>query len=120
MLEDEHHELAIATDAARARKADLASMRKRQAGLLLEINAVVAEIRDAPAATTEDCLALLDAAPGHELDLACEIAYYGPRRVSDKTRLLRFLARDASSFEFTSLRRWVRTDSGKGADLRFV
>ena len=68
-LEDEHHELAIAIDAAQARRADLAPMRERQARLLLEINSLVAEIRDAPATTTVDSCALLDAALEHELDL---------------------------------------------------
>ena len=77
MLENEHHELAIAIDAARAREADLAPMRERQARLLIEINALVAEIRDAPATTTEDFLALLDVALEHELDLAPDIAFYG-------------------------------------------
>jgi hypothetical protein len=61
-LENEHHELAIAIDAAQARRADLAPMRERQARLLLEINSLVAEIRDAPATTTEDFIALLDVA----------------------------------------------------------
>ena len=107
MLEDELHALAIAIDAARARKADLASMRERQAGLLLEINALVAEIRDAPAATTEDFLALLDVALEHELDLACDIAYYGPADFPIITRLLRVLAQNEPSFEFNSLRRWL-------------
>ena len=67
-LENEHHELATAIDAAQAKKADVALMRKRQDSLLLEISSLVAEIRNAPATTIEDCLALLD----HELDLACE------------------------------------------------
>ena len=46
-LEDEHDELAIAIDVARAMRADLAPMRQRQARLLLDINSLVAEIRDA-------------------------------------------------------------------------
>ena len=107
MLEDEHHELAIAVDAARVREADLAPMRERQARLLLEINALVAEIRDAPVTTTEDFLALLDVALEHELDLACDIAFYGPADFPIITRLLRFLARNAPSFEFNSLQRWL-------------
>ena len=106
-LEDEQHELAIAIDAGPARKADLASMRERQARLLLEINSLVAEIRDAPAATAEDFLALLDVALEHELDLACDIAFYGPADFPMITRLLRVLARNAPSFEFNSLRRWL-------------
>jgi hypothetical protein len=46
-LEDEHHLLALAIDEARAKKADLAPMRKRQAELLLEIHSLVAKIRNA-------------------------------------------------------------------------
>ena len=69
-LEDEHYELAIAIDAAQARGADLASMRERQTRLLLEINALVAEIQDAPATTTEDFLALLDVALEHATSLS--------------------------------------------------
>ena len=48
-LEDEHHDLAMAIDTARSRRADLAPLRDRQARLLLEINAPVEAIRDAPA-----------------------------------------------------------------------
>jgi len=106
-LEDEHHELAIAIDAAQARGADLAPMREREARLLLEINSLVAEIRDAPATTTEDFFALLDVALEHELDLAYGIAFYGPADYPMVTRLLRFLARVAPGFEFNSLRRWL-------------
>ena len=106
-LEDEHHQLAIEIDAARARRADLAPMRERQARLLLEINSLVAEIRDASATTIEDFLALLDVALEHELDLAPEIAFYGPADYPIITRLLRALARTAPEFEFNSLRRWL-------------
>ncbi len=106
-LEDEHHELAIAIDAYRASRADLASMRQRQARLLLEINSLVAEIQDAPATTTEDFLALLDVALEHELDLACDIAFYGPDDYPMITRLLRILACMAPAFELNSLRRWL-------------
>jgi hypothetical protein len=74
-LEDEQHSLAIAIDAARAGDADRAPMCECQARLLLEINSLVAAIRDAPATTTEDFLALLDVALEHELDLACDIAF---------------------------------------------
>ena len=70
-LENEHHELAIAICAARAKKADVALMRKRQESLLREIGSLVAKIRNAPATTIEDFLALLDVALEHELDLAC-------------------------------------------------
>jgi hypothetical protein len=106
-LENEHHELAIAIDAARAKKADVALMRKRQESLLLEISSLVAKIRSAPATTIEDFLALLDVALEHELDLACEMAFYGPADYPIITRLLRVLAREAPGFEFNSLRRWL-------------
>jgi len=75
-LENEHHELAMAID--RAGGTDLTAMRGRQARLLLKIGAVVAAIRDAPGTTVEDFIALLDVALEHELDLACDIAFYGP------------------------------------------
>jgi len=106
-LEDEHHQLAIAIDAARAASADLAPMRERQARLLLEISSLVAKIQDAPATTTEDFLALLDVALEHEIDLASDIAFYGPADYPIITRLLRVLARKAPGFEFNSLRRWL-------------
>jgi hypothetical protein len=53
-------------------------MRERQARLLLDINSLVGEIRNAPVPTMEDFCALLDVASEHELDLACDIAFYGP------------------------------------------
>jgi len=106
-LEDEQHSLAIAIDAALTREADRAPMRERQARLLLEINSLVAAIRDAPAATTEDFLALLDVALEHELDLACDIAFYGAADFPIITRLFRVLAGMAPGFEFNSLRRWL-------------
>ena len=106
-LEDAYHELAIAIDAAQAKKADVAQLRERQESLLLEISSLVAKIRNAPAATIEDFLALLDVALEHELDLACEMAFYGPAEYPIITRLLRFLAREAPGFEFNSLRRWL-------------
>ena len=106
-LEDAYHELAIAIDAAQAKKADVAQLRERQESLLLEISSLVAKIRNAPATTIEDFLALLDVALEHELDLACEMAFYGPAEYPIITRLLRFLARQAPGFEFNSLRRWL-------------
>ena len=109
-LEDEHHELARAIDAARAGRAGLAPLRDRQARLLLEINSLVVEIRNAPATTTEDFLALLDVAFEHELDLASDIALYGPSDYPIVTRLLRVLRHKAPGFEFNSLRRWLRPD----------
>jgi hypothetical protein len=82
-------------------------MRERQARLLLEISSLVAEFQDAPATTIEDFLALLDVALEHELDLACDIAFYGPADYPIITRLLRILACKAPAFEFNSLRRWM-------------
>jgi hypothetical protein len=106
-LEDEHHELAIAFERAGIGGADLTLLRDRQAKLLLDINTVVAAIRDAPASTLEDYLALLDVAVEHEIDLAAEIAFYGPADFPMITRLLRALAERAPGFEFNSLRRWL-------------
>ena len=106
-LKDEHHQLAIAIDEARTAGTDLAPMRQRQIKLLLEITSIVAEIRDAPAATTEDFIALLDVALEHELDLACDIAYYGPSDYPMTARLLSALAGAVPGFEFNSLRRWL-------------
>ena len=106
-LENEHHELAIAICAARAKKADVTLMRKRQKSLLREIGSLVAKIRNAPATTIEDFLALLDVALEHELDLACEMAFYGPTDYPIITRLFRVLARETPGFEFNSLRRWL-------------
>ena len=106
-LENEHHELGIAIGATQAKKADVALMRKRQESLLLEISSLVVNIRNAPATTIEDFLALLDVALEHELDLACEMAFYGLADYPIITRLLRCLAREAPGFEFNSLRRWL-------------
>lgn len=106
-LENEHNELAVEIESARAKGADLELMREKQATLLLQINALVAEIRDAPATTTEDFLGLLDVALEHELDLASDIAFYGPADYPMITRLLRVLARKVPEFEFNSLRRWL-------------
>jgi hypothetical protein len=105
-LEDEHHRLAIAINEARAEGTDPAPMRQRQIELLLEITSIVAEIRDAPATTTEDFIALLDVALEHELDLACDIAHYGPSDYPMIARLLCALAGAVPGFEFNSLRRW--------------
>jgi hypothetical protein len=66
---------------------------------------VVAEIRDAPASTLHDYLALLDVAIEHEIDLAVDIGYYGASDFPMITRLLRALARTVPGFEFNSLRR---------------
>jgi hypothetical protein len=88
-------------------KTALARLRNRQAWLLLEISAVVAEMRDAPATTLEDYAALLDVAIEHEIDLAGDIACYGPADFPMITRLLRALADRVPGFEFNSLRRWL-------------
>ena len=106
-LEDEHHQLAIAINEARTAEIDLAPMRQRQIELLLEITSIVAEIRDAPATTTEDFIALLDVALEHELDLACDIAHFGPSDYPMTARLLCALAGTVPGFEFNSLRRWL-------------
>jgi hypothetical protein len=82
-------------------------MRERQARLLLDINSLVAEIRDAPAKSMEDFCALLDVALDHEVDLASDIAFYGPADFPMIRRLLRVLAREVPGFEFNSLRRWL-------------
>jgi len=106
-LENEHHELAAALEYARGRGADVTAMRTHQARLLLEINAVVSEIREAPAQTLEDYLSLLDVAFEHEIDLAADIALYGPADYPMITRLLRALTARVPGFEFNSLRRWL-------------
>jgi hypothetical protein len=106
-LENEYHDLAVQIGSARAKGTELEPMRERQTRLLLQIGALVAEIRDAPATTTEDFLALLDVALDHELDLASDIAFYGPADYPMITRLFRALARKVADFEFNSLRRWL-------------
>ncbi len=106
-LEDEYFRLALAIDRAGTAGADLALMRERQAALLLKISAVVTAILHAPATTTEDFIALLDVALEHELDLACDMAFYGPDDYPMTGRLLRALARAVPGFEFNSLRRWL-------------
>jgi hypothetical protein len=106
-LENQQHELDITIQQAGVDAAAVESMRDRQAFLLLEISAVVAEIREAPATTLEDYLALLDVAIEHEVDLAGDIAFYGPRDFPMITRLLRALAQSVPGFEFNSLRRWL-------------
>jgi hypothetical protein len=106
-LEDEHHQLEIKMRQPGVGKAALARLRDRQAWLLLEISAVVAEIRAAPAATLEDYAALLDVAIEHEVDLAGDIACYGPADFPMIVRLMRALAERVPGFEFNSLRRWL-------------
>lgn len=106
-LENEHHALAAAIEQADSGGADVALLRKRQARLLLDINIVVSEICQAPASTFEDWLALLDVALDHEIDLAAEIAFYGPAEFPMIARLLRALTAKAPGFEFNSLRRWL-------------
>jgi hypothetical protein len=106
-LENEHHHLANLTQQAAIDGADVTLLRDRQARLLLDIHAVVAEIREAPASSLEDYLALLDVAIEHEIDLAIEIGLYGPTDFPMISRLLAALAKVAPQFEFNSLRRWV-------------
>jgi hypothetical protein len=106
-LEDEQHQLAIAISQAGSNGAELGPMRERQAELLLEISCLVEAIQDAPAETAQDFLALLDVALEHELDLAGDIAFYGPNDYPMTARLLRALARTVPGFEFNSLRRWL-------------
>jgi hypothetical protein len=104
-LENERHRLAIIIEQARNGGADVTLLRDREARQLLDISAVVAEIRKAPATTLHDHLALLDVAIEHEIDLAADIAYYGAKDFPMITRLLRALARTVPGFEFNSLRR---------------
>ena len=104
-LENERHRLAMIIEQARNGGADVTLLRDREARLLLDISAVVAGIREAPATTLHDHLALLDVAIEHEIDLAADIAYYGARDFPMITRLLRALARTVPGFEFNSLRR---------------
>ena len=106
-LENEHHELARTMRDAQFGGADLELLRDKQAQLLLNINAIVAEIREAPAHTVEDYLALLDVALEHEVDLAADIAFYGPEDYPMIARLLRAVAHLVPGFEFNSLRRWL-------------
>jgi hypothetical protein len=115
-LEDEHHELAIAIGAARTKKAEVAQMRERQRSLLLKITSLVGKIQNAPATTIEDFVALLDVAFEHELDLACDLAFYGPADYPIITRLVRVLAHEIPGFEFNSLRRWLSL-SGQSEQL---
>ena len=104
-MENECHQLAIEIGEARTRGADVTLLQDRQARLLIDINAIVAQIRDAPAFTMQDFLALLDVAIDHEIDLALEIAFYGAEDFPMITRLLRVAARTVPDFEFNSLRR---------------
>ena len=114
-LENEHHELAAAIEYAGSRGADVAPMRMRQARLLLEINTLVGKIQQAPAQTLQDYLSLLDVAFEHEIDLAADMAFYGPADYPMITRLLRGLAEQVPGFEFNSFRRWL--SPGQFAEL---
>ena len=78
-LENEQHQLATAMNSTKISGLNREAVRQRQAKLLLEITSLVAAIRDAPATTIEDFIALLDVALEHELDLAADIAA-GPDR----------------------------------------
>lgn len=105
-LENEQHQLATAIDSAKVDGLNQEA-RQRQAKLLLEITCLVTTIRDAPATTIEDFIALLDVALEHELDLASDIAAYGPSDYPMTARLLRAFAGKVPGFEFNSLRRWL-------------
>ena len=100
-LEDEHHELAIAIDAARTKKAEVAQMRERKRSLLLKITSLVGKIQNAPATTIEDFVALLDVAFEHEVDLACDLAFYGPADYPSITRIVRVLAHEMPGSNLT-------------------
>ena len=106
-LENEHHELAMAIEEVGIESADLAAMRERQERLLLDIEVLKAEIRQASPTTIEDVVALLDLVLDHETDLACDIANYGPIDYPMTAQLLRAVARLVPGFEFNSLRRWL-------------
>ncbi len=106
-LENEQHQLATAINSGKVDALDREAARQRQAKLLLEITSLVATIRDAPAKTIEDFIALLDIALEHELDLAADIAAYGPSDYPMTARLLRAFAGKVPGFEFNSLRRWL-------------
>ena len=106
-LENEHHELALAIAEVGIRSTDLASLRARQARLLLDIEAVIAQIRRASAMTIGDIVALLDIVLDHETDLACDIANDGSIDYPMTAQILRAAARLVPGFEFNSLRRWL-------------
>ncbi len=106
-LENEQRRLAVAIEEAKTDGSDPEPMRQEQAKLLLEINALVGAMQDAPATKIDDLVALLDVALEHELDLASDIAFYGPKDYPMTARLLRALAHKVPGFEFNSLRRWL-------------
>jgi hypothetical protein len=106
-LENEQHQLAIAIDAAKIEGVDPEPMRQQQARLLLEINALVFVMKDAPVTKIDDFVALVDVALEHELDLASDISFYGPIDYPMTSRLLRALAHRVPGFEFNSLLRWL-------------
>ena len=105
--ENEHHELTITIAEVGVENADLASMRERQAKLLLDIEALKAEIRRALPATIEDIIAVLDVVLDHETDLARDIANYGSIDYPIIAQLLGAAARLVPGFEFNSLRSWL-------------
>jgi len=106
-LENEHHELAMAIAEVGIGSADLGSLRERQARLLLDIEAVIAEIRRVSPTTIGDIVALLDMVLDHETDLACDIANDGPIDYPMIAQILCAAARLVPGFEFNSLRRWL-------------
>ena len=104
-LENEHYELALALAEVETGSAGLASMRERQATLLLEIEALKAEIRRRSPTSIVDILALLDIVLEHETDLAGDIADFGLIDYPMTAQLLRAAAGLVPGFEFDSLRR---------------
>jgi len=128
-LENEHHELAMAITEVGIGRDDVGSLRERQARLLLDIEAVIAEIRRGSPTTIRDIVALLDIVLDHETDLACDIANDGPIEYPMIEQILRAAARLVPGFEFNSLRRWLspaqfeqlfpREENGAGPAERF-
>ena len=106
-LENEHHELAMAITEVGIGSDDVGSLRERQARLLLDIEAVIAEIRRGSPTTIRDIVALLDIVLDHETDLAYDIADHGPIDYPMIAQILRAAARLVPGFEFNSLRRWL-------------
>lgn len=106
-LENEHHELAMAIAEVGIGTANLGSLRERQSRLLLDIEAVLAQIRRASPTTIRDILALLDIVLDHETDLACDLANDRSIDYPMIAQILRAAARFVPGFEFNSLRRWL-------------
>jgi hypothetical protein len=94
-LQDEQQpELALAIKRSCAQAAG-----ERQATLLLQINELVAAICDAPVTTIEHFVALPDVSLEHGLDLAPDIASYGPANCPMTARPLPTLELVVREFE---------------------